>query len=590
MSLTKATFSMIDHAPINVVDFGADPTGVTDSTNAITLAFAKALSLIQQYNATFQQNLGSQPTVYFPYGKYKLTASVGNGVGHVIVKGENSILFSTDNTINLLNLGTYNVIVEKLSFDGGAKHIRLGGPRIEGGNITIRDCNFNIAKTRCITLDRSDISGFSGYPAIMRIHDCKSYGSGFLEAYVNGLTVSDCWLAWDTSGAVWDGGPLFIANDHINCYNLLEIPYNNNTNCYPRFQSVTGFASEDTLAVTAIGCRFGGETSATPIADFIQPGCVLIMNGCGLFGCANTYWIKCHGAPRTIAVSNCLGDMGDGVWGMWFDAATITSINDILSNSTINLSLNTAFTPPYIPIYSSNSLVNNGFTFRFIPQQNTQAAKEAADVVLSNYLPGDGFTYTSSPYVTTYSGIGFTGTKNILGYNFQYFTSSSDGWLLYIGASGFVAPLVGTYTFSCWIDVPIPCSATFKTTTSGANSIFTNTQMLDAGLNFFTARFYHDGTTSTTPTITINGSLANVQVSVGAMSIHQGLIAGRFQTPGATTSSLSKHFYGSAVPSSNKWYVGDIVWNTAPTSGGPPGWMCTAAGSPGTWKAMANLA
>jgi hypothetical protein len=35
MSLTKATYSMITGAPNNVLDFGADPTGVADSTSAI---------------------------------------------------------------------------------------------------------------------------------------------------------------------------------------------------------------------------------------------------------------------------------------------------------------------------------------------------------------------------------------------------------------------------------------------------------------------------------------------------------------------------------------------------------------------------
>jgi hypothetical protein len=46
----------------------------------------------------------------------------------------------------------------------------------------------------------------------------------------------------------------------------------------------------------------------------------------------------------------------------------------------------------------------------------------------------------------------------------------------------------------------------------------------------------------------------------------------------------------SAAPTTGTWRVGDIVWNNAPASGQPPGWMCTVAGTPGTWKAMANLA
>jgi hypothetical protein len=38
------------------------------------------------------------------------------------------------------------------------------------------------------------------------------------------------------------------------------------------------------------------------------------------------------------------------------------------------------------------------------------------------------------------------------------------------------------------------------------------------------------------------------------------------------------------------WNAGDTVWNNAPTAGGTPGWKCTTSGSPGTFKAMSNLA
>jgi hypothetical protein len=46
----------------------------------------------------------------------------------------------------------------------------------------------------------------------------------------------------------------------------------------------------------------------------------------------------------------------------------------------------------------------------------------------------------------------------------------------------------------------------------------------------------------------------------------------------------------SAPPSTGTWRVTDIVWNSAPASGQPAGWVCTVAGTPGTWVAMANLA
>jgi len=49
-------------------------------------------------------------------------------------------------------------------------------------------------------------------------------------------------------------------------------------------------------------------------------------------------------------------------------------------------------------------------------------------------------------------------------------------------------------------------------------------------------------------------------------------------------------FTGSDVPSAGTWAVGDRVWNSAAAGGSTPGWVCVTAGTPGTWKAMANLA
>jgi hypothetical protein len=38
------------------------------------------------------------------------------------------------------------------------------------------------------------------------------------------------------------------------------------------------------------------------------------------------------------------------------------------------------------------------------------------------------------------------------------------------------------------------------------------------------------------------------------------------------------------APLFSTWAVGDVVYNSAPTSGGYIGWVCTVAGTPGTWK------
>jgi hypothetical protein len=78
MSLTKATYSMIQGAAYNVLDFGADPTGVASSVAAFNAAVA---------------NGGS---VYIPSGTYKLN-------GKVTLSVDNTTLYLAANVTLLLS-------------------------------------------------------------------------------------------------------------------------------------------------------------------------------------------------------------------------------------------------------------------------------------------------------------------------------------------------------------------------------------------------------------------------------------------------------------------------------------------------------
>lgn len=70
MSLTKVSYSMIEGAPANVLDYGADPTGVLDST----LAFNKALNYDVVINDNAQN--GVRRTVIVPAGNYLIAGTV----------------------------------------------------------------------------------------------------------------------------------------------------------------------------------------------------------------------------------------------------------------------------------------------------------------------------------------------------------------------------------------------------------------------------------------------------------------------------------------------------------------------------------
>lgn len=147
MSLTKVTYAMIDGASANVLDYGADPTGIADSTAAIQAAIDAA------------------PYVYFPAGEYYVASSVNVRPNSTLV-GEGFL--SNTSKIRLANGITFvgtanfqvridftqcvNVCIEKLGFYGvGASVIsELSTDRFYYVNWNFRDCWFGWSLKNCI--------------------------------------------------------------------------------------------------------------------------------------------------------------------------------------------------------------------------------------------------------------------------------------------------------------------------------------------------------------------------------------------------------------------------------------------------------
>ena len=53
---------------------------------------------------------------------------------------------------------------------------------------------------------------------------------------------------------------------------------------------------------------------------------------------------------------------------------------------------------------------------------------------------------------------------------------------------------------------------------------------------------------------------------------------------------VNRYAANTAAPTTGDWARGDIVWHSEPASGGNIGWVCTAAGTPGTWKSWGTIA
>ena len=88
MSLTKVSYSMVTGAPANVLDFGADLTGVDDSTAAINAALAASDIVYMPpgiYKTTASINVGAQQQLYGASGETKIYSNLSSGVAAIVV-------------------------------------------------------------------------------------------------------------------------------------------------------------------------------------------------------------------------------------------------------------------------------------------------------------------------------------------------------------------------------------------------------------------------------------------------------------------------------------------------------------------------
>jgi len=189
MSLTKATYAMIDGAPINVLDYGADPTGVADSTSAIQAAIDAA------------------STVYIPAGTYIISSSLTLH-GNLTIQGE-----SKNATIIKASPGfATNSYLDSMMQDPTSSSIL---PRV-----FLRD----------FTLDGQDAATFFAALKFDRVYDSwfenvyirqsKGHGmylrapvnGGMQNIYVNAPAGNAVWIVADAGTGQWHLGALLCDN------------------------------------------------------------------------------------------------------------------------------------------------------------------------------------------------------------------------------------------------------------------------------------------------------------------------------------------------------------------------------------------
>ena len=170
MALTKVSYSMITGAQINVLDYGADPTGATNSSTAIQAAF----------------DAGND--IFFPAGTYLINVGITKNSNNVTVNFGDAVLKNGGATF-LFNFGTTS---DTPIYDG----LKIYGGKFEQANPATTS-NQNYIR----------IAGFENYV----IRDCYmeniSNGGIYVEAGTDNGLIDGCTIigqtAYSTTRGIW---------------------------------------------------------------------------------------------------------------------------------------------------------------------------------------------------------------------------------------------------------------------------------------------------------------------------------------------------------------------------------------------------
>jgi hypothetical protein len=549
---------MLNGISVNVLDFGADNTGVSDASPAIRLAIAKAAalstSIVDSGTGMTYSNL---PNVFFPAGKYKistaLTANTTNSVSWINFKGENSFLLADAGVIVFGGVGP-QVLFEDLQFIGGASHISVKTGNLDTATIRINHCSFYTWSGNCIAVDATSNSTLLTVKNSRFVSSYTADDSQVLHSIsCDSIVFEDCWVSHRNT----NGPAFYSAGAILQLRNIFGIPIIN----------LKTWVEHRGATCLIEGCRFGGEFEVFSIVDNYSAAALQILNS----QCYTTHQIvKFYDIPSNYILSGCTGFTDTKAY--YFDYAAIPDASLANIGSLDSLFLIENNTPNNISYLFANEVSE---------LQGLHFARDAVKSSLSSPCDLAAVILNLAGYTNAY-GVAFSNTATLS-------TTATDRYgtfaCLYSGTAGqtithdyttlLTGLPAGVYTAMVGVSV---VGQVFGVQVIVANSNY----RFFVGPGDFTLNipFYFDGVSPTR--LLWDGSLpaTGTTIQFNRVTIYSGQ---------RTYSNQISILEGAAAPTTGTWHIGDSMTRTPPVVGQPTGWVCTVAGVPGTWVALANL-
>lgn len=532
MSLTKVSYSMIDSAPISVLDYGAVGNGSTDDGPAIQLAI----------NAVAAAGRG---TIVFPPGKSYFMDTQVNVCDNLVIMGYGARIIAGRVWANIDAPLFKNFTAAKMS--------------VAPGTITATS---NVAFYG-LEFDGQDTGGASGVPnANMHgILICMGNRTDVASA-VTGFTVQDCYLHdFDGAGILTYGGQNINISDNrfVNFFPNTVLSIGSGL----QLTDVDGFVVDaNVFDHTAANWSWHGMT----ILDFNGQSKNGAVTNNVIRNMNNGDGISCEGnslnnIENVTFVGNMIADCaGDGI-GVDRGVQAVVSDNTILNVGGTGVLLGQTERL----VISGNSIINCGLG----------AIYGSGDKIT---IVGNNITGTSYGDAT-YQGDGILLVPTVSSNSNSALISGN--YLKDIAACGIVAQentsIIGNFIFNAGRS----SSATRRQgIIAAADSIVTGNTV--QSINNTSYGIYCTGSPCTMRDNQLLGTFTAGKAYVGyrgAVSTGIVLNQDRIEMNGPLGTIT---IWDTTTPSTGYWIQGDVVYNTTPTSAGYIGWTVTT--TPSTWK------
>jgi hypothetical protein len=559
---------------VSVKDFGAVGNGVTNDTAAIQAAMT------------------ASEAVYFPAGTYLITSALVLKTGQYLYGNRDATILSTG--INVNGISGVNV-----------NNITISGLKITGNNTGTTSLDSNGLFFDTCTNIRIENNDFANWGK-----DSTGYGS----AISFDKNCNDLWVDSNRITGGQGGG----GSSDINVYSEGGYCFITDNECFST--NSQGIFVNSTAAVNTSGkCVIQGNISK----NHSRHGIVTSYNAGGYLDtivdsniCIDCGWTGIYAATTvspggTIVISDnvvnsCGGDLG----------GSTTSAGILLTANTLNSRTNV----------TGNYVYNSGKTSAGVARALTSpcifvSTQGYANITgnICDTSTGEGINIAP----TTFENINITGNlihDCVAGIKGQL-AAGQVGGLLNISSNtiksllvdGFGIYLLAIGTSIKMLSIQGNLIDGLKLTSGKVGLYIPDTDIKTGNisnniLNNFDTGMKIDSYTTTAQMgrtcLNVNNTISNC--TNGLDSLNVSALLGFFTNlvfinnsnntastvPAfAVATSPNKVFYASANPSGGTapWIVGDRAINSVPTVGQPKGWVCTVAGSPGTWVSEGNL-